>query len=194
MDNLLSIFNYYNALRATTTPDGRSENDAEHSWSLSFIYFYLQVDLEAEFGKLDSEKILKLLMIHDIGEVSLAGDLTYDVPTWSKIDSDKNNELEVAKIELVTKMNRQDLYDLYLELEETRPCLEVKIARSIDRIAPVLIRIACNNGWHSLKGTSHFSKQKLDERQLPRHEFSTTMTKVYNKYVDIALAKNMFPN
>ena len=149
---------------------------------------YLQKDLEQEFPNLDIATIFTLITIHDIGELG-----TGDIATWNKKENDKNNELETLNQELNIKMNRPDLYELMCNYESSNPSVEMKIVRSIDRIAPVFISIYSGIGWHDITEVEHASKLKLDERQLPRHKFSSTMINLYQLLMEHAQEKNLFP-
>ncbi len=57
-------------LRSGHLSDGRRESTAEHSWRLCLLAMALQ-DL---LGELDFERVLKLCVVHDLGE-ALGGDL-----------------------------------------------------------------------------------------------------------------------
>lgn len=187
LKTVLSFFDFYSVTRACKPNQDRFENNAEHSWFIVYLFFYLQPSLETEFNcKLDTQKILTLAAIHDIGELNIG-----DVPTWKKQTTDKESELIVAKEELVTKMNRPDLYNLYLELEDKNPSLEVQIVRSLDRLSPVLVRIYSKIGWHDVKERSFATRKKLDERSISRHKFSKTILNLYNEAVEFALAEGL---
>ena len=188
LQNILSLFDYYKVTRKCKLDSDRFENDAEHSWSLAYLFLYLQKDLELEFPNLDIATIFTLIAIHDIGELG-----TGDIATWNKKENDKNNELETLNQELNIKMNRPDLYELMCNYESSNLSVEMQIVRSIDRIAPVFIRIYSGIGWHDITEVEHASKLKLDERQLPRHKFSSTMINLYQLLMEHAQEKNLFP-
>ena len=38
----------------------------------------------------------------------------------------------------------------------------------------------------------HSTKKALDERQIPRHQFSETMMSLYQELTDIAIQKDLF--
>lgn len=185
--NIISIFNYYKINRKAKITKDRFENDAEHSWSLTLLFFYLQGDLEEEFGNLDIAKILTLIAIHDLGELG-----TGDIATWDKKSKDKIPEMESLKIELQTKMNRPDLLELMSVYESENLTIEMKIVKSLDRISPVLIRIYSGIGWHDITEKEHATRKSLDNRSLYRHEFSKTMMKLYFTATEYASENNLF--
>jgi 5'-deoxynucleotidase YfbR-like HD superfamily hydrolase len=188
LEKILSLFDYYQVTRKCKVTKDRLENDAEHSWSLAYLFLYLQKDLEIEFPNLNVAKIFTLIAIHDIGELK-----TGDKATWNKNTEDKNDELEFLEHELSDKMSRPDLFQMMQNYESENLSIEDKIVKSLDRIAPVLIRIYSNIGWHDVKEVEFASKIILDQRQLKRHEFSETMRNLYTQAVEIAVSKKLFP-
>ena len=69
--------------RHCTTTKGRTESVAEHSWRVSLIASLLK----HEFPDLDTDKVVNMCLIHDLGEC-----FTGDIPTFVKTDSDRNVE------------------------------------------------------------------------------------------------------
>ena len=98
MSNLNSTVNFIKEIeklksvtRFNRTLDGRFENSAEHSWQSAIAAIVLQ-DYYPE--KLNIEKVVSMLLIHDLGEI-YAGD------TWVFDDEKKvhshDRELESKK-------------------------------------------------------------------------------------------------
>ena len=54
-----------NVLRTAWTSEGKQESTAEHSWRLALL---AMVILE-EYPRLDSLKVIKMALLHDIGEI-----------------------------------------------------------------------------------------------------------------------------
>ena len=76
------------ATRHCYTSRGRRESVAEHSWRITLMA-YLVSD---EFPEADLEKLMKMCLIHDLGEA-----FTGDIPTFEK--SEKDEEKEAIKDE-----------------------------------------------------------------------------------------------
>jgi 5'-deoxynucleotidase YfbR-like HD superfamily hydrolase len=188
LSNILTIFDFYKVTRKAHHKDGRPENDAEHSWSASYLYLILKPQLEAEFGPLDSLKIQTLFIIHDLGELIIG-----DIPTWLKVEADAKKEIPIVKHELVDKMGRPELFDLYMEMESKEPNIEVQIVKSIVRIMPVLMRVHTGLGWHDVEDQQFATRAKLDERSIYRHKFSKTMLSLYTETVEYAVKEGYFP-
>jgi putative hydrolases of HD superfamily len=188
VENILTLFDFYQVTRKAYHTSGRPENDAEHSWSASYLFLILQPHLEEEFGKLDTAKILSLLCIHDLGELIIG-----DQPTWSKTNSHAKQEIEIARHELQVKMNRPELFNLYMELESDQPSIEVQIVKSLDRLMPVLMRVHTKIGWYDVEDKVFATRSKLDERSLHRHKFSKTILDLYSDVTDFADNQGYFP-
>lgn len=181
-------------LRFTPKPDGGFENDAEHSWAVALTCMLLSSRLENEFGqKLDQLKVLKMALIHDMGEIT-----TGDTKTWdakSRIGKeDRERAAVVSMCELLPKDMGQELIDLWDECEAMET-LEAKIVRSIDRLDPVIHRALTGVGWKNLKDEGeHSTIEALDDRQIPRHKFSKTITMLYKSLREKASKSEMFPS
>ena len=71
------------ATRHCYTSRGRRESVAEHSWRITLMA-YLVSD---EFPEADLEKLMKMCLIHDLGEA-----FTGDIPTFEKSEKDEEKE------------------------------------------------------------------------------------------------------
>ena len=69
--------------RHCTTSKRRTESVAEHSWRVSLMAFLLR----SEFPELDMDKVIRMCLIHDLGEC-----FTGDIPTFLKTDQDRETE------------------------------------------------------------------------------------------------------
>ena len=80
---LLTILHQAEKLKCVTrhcdTSSGRRESVAEHSWRLALMAMLL----EDEFSHLDMSKVIRMCLIHDLGEA-----FTGDIPTFLKTDAD----------------------------------------------------------------------------------------------------------
>ena len=86
-EELLQILHTAEKLKDTTrhcdTSGGRRESVAEHSWRLALMAFLLR----DEFPALDMDKVLRMCLIHDLGEC-----FTGDIPSFLKTDADTEKE------------------------------------------------------------------------------------------------------
>ena len=119
--------------RFNRTLDGRLENSAEHSWQGAIAAMVLQ-DYYPE--KLNMEKTMSLLLIHDLGEI-YAGD------TWVFDDEKKlhAHDRELASIEktmsLLPEATYVNMKNSWLEFEKGQSP-EARYARVIDALVPLI--------------------------------------------------------
>ena len=119
--------------RFNRTLDGRFENSAEHSWQGAIAAMVLQ-DYYPE--KLNMEKVISMLLIHDLGEI-YAGD------TWVFDDEKKlhAHDRELASIEKTMSFLPETTYvnmkNSWLEFEKGQS-LEARYARVIDALVPLI--------------------------------------------------------
>ena len=119
--------------RFNKTLDGRFENSAEHSWQSAIASIVLQ-DYYPE--KLNMEKVISMLLIHDLGEI-YAGD------TWVFDDKGKihshDRELESIKktMSILPEEKYLNMKNSWLEFEEGQSA-EARYARVIDALVPLI--------------------------------------------------------
>ena len=84
-EQLLEIMSTAAKLKVTPrhcyTEEGRRESVADHSWRVSLMALLLSG--EPEFSALDMDKVIKMCLIHDLGEA-----FTGDIPTFRKTDAE----------------------------------------------------------------------------------------------------------
>lgn len=106
------------------TEKGRHESVAEHTWMMTMIAFFIK----DEFPQADMNKVIKMCIIHDLGEC-----FTGDIPTFAK-----NKEHDRIELDLLNKWvnslpdnTSKEMKELYREMEE-RTTIEAKIYKAID--------------------------------------------------------------
>lgn len=111
----------------------RLENTAEHSWQVA-----LQAVLLAEYANepIDTLRVVKMLLIHDIVEI-LAGDTyIYDLELHGE-----QQEKELAAAETLFGMlplnQKDELKALWLEFEAMESA-DARFAKAMDRLLPLL--------------------------------------------------------
>ena len=133
VDFIKEIEKLKSVTRFNRTLDGRFENSAEHSWQGAIAAIVLQ-DYYPE--KLDIEKVISMLLIHDLGEI-YAGD------TWVFDDEKKihSHDRELESIEKTMSLLPEDKYlnmkNLWLEFEKGQSA-ESRYARVIDALVPLI--------------------------------------------------------
>jgi putative hydrolase of HD superfamily len=123
------------AIERRTKPLGldRYENSAEHSWQISLLALVL-----AKFGdeSLNIEKVIKMLLVHDIGEIDADDVFFFD--DAGRLDA-KEKELAALKriFGILPEEKAAELFALWDEFENGAS-KEAKFARAVDRVMPVL--------------------------------------------------------
>lgn len=131
---LLNALTIAERLKDTTrhcyTAKGRQESVAEHSWMMTLIAFFIK----EEFPEADMDKVIKMCIIHDLGEA-----FTGDIPTFEKTKADeKTEERELyAWVKSLPADCAEEMMALYEEMEE-RKTLEAKIYKAIDGLEALI--------------------------------------------------------
>ena len=111
------------------TSGGRHESVAEHCWMACLMAFMMQ----EEFPEVDMNKVIKMLIIHDLGEV-----FTGDIPVFdkTKADEDKEEQLLKAWVQSLPAEKAAEMQALYAEME-ARETLEAKLYKALDNLEAV---------------------------------------------------------
>ena len=107
------------------TSHGRHESVAEHSWRAALMAYLLQ----DEFPDLDMNKVIKMCLIHDLGEC-----FTGDIPTFEKTDEDTatKDDLLAQWVSNLFQPYRYDMAALYAEMNALQTP-EAKLYKAIDK-------------------------------------------------------------
>ena len=133
-EELLSVLHTANRLKDTTrhcwTPGNRHESVADHSWRLALTAFFLR----DEFPDTDMDKVIKMCLIHDLGEC-----FTGDIPTFRKTAADEADEERqlLAWVDTLPAPYGTEMHALYREMaaQETP---ESRIYKALDKFEAVI--------------------------------------------------------
>lgn len=116
--------------RHCTTTNGRTESVAEHSWRVSLMASLLR----HEFPDLDTDKVVNMCLIHDLGEC-----FTGDIPTFVKTDSDRNVEDSLLDqwVKSLPEEISSDLSALYKEMD-AQETTEAKVYKALDKLEALI--------------------------------------------------------
>lgn len=112
------------------TSGGRRESVAEHCWRVSLMSYWLR----DEFPEADMDKVIRMCLIHDLGEA-----FTGDIPTFEKTAADEEKEA-AALNEWVCSLPEPfaaEMTELYREMEE-RKTVEAKIYKALDGLEALI--------------------------------------------------------
>lgn len=164
IDFLIEIDQMKNILRQTLLADGsRRENDAEHSWHLAMA---AMVFAEYADVAVDINRVLKMILVHDLVEVYAGDTFAYD-PAAGK---DKEEREEAAAQKLFGMLNKEQgqLYYGYWKEFEAMRTSSSQFANAMDRFQPFLNNV-CTNG-HTWK-LGHVKKAQVLKRMDPIKQY-----------------------
>ena len=136
LDGILAFLRAAEALKNVTrsawTSGGQPESVAEHSWRLCLM----ALALERELGGVDIARLLKLCIIHDLGE-AIGGDIPaiHQAPGTSKSVQERADLLTLAK-PLPEKI-RAEIVALWDEYDAARTT-EARIAKALDKLETIM--------------------------------------------------------
>ena len=116
--------------RHCTTSKGRTESVAEHSWRLSLMAFLLQ----SEFPQADMGRVMRMCLIHDLGEC-----FTGDIPTFVKTDRDRETEDSLLGkwVAGLPKEVSAEMHSLYAEMDAQKTT-EARIYKALDKLEAMI--------------------------------------------------------
>ena len=131
------------------TDESRNENSAEHSWHLAMVAIAM-VPHAAE--PVDIERVIRILLVHDIVEVD-AGDVDiYDVEGRKAKEAE-----EIAAADrifaLLPEPQGSELRELWDEYE-ARETPEARFAYACDRLQPLMLNLATGGSTWQARGVT----------------------------------------
>lgn len=142
LEFLLEIDKVKNVFRQThLSGNGRKENDAEHSWHMAVMAYFLK---EYANEKVDIAKVMLMCLIHDIVEIDAGDTYAYDS---SALQTQKDRE-ETAKkriFSILPKEQAKELTNLFDEFEEYKTA-ESKFAHAMDNLQPLILNNSNGGG------------------------------------------------
>lgn len=131
---LFSILHQAEKLKCVTrhceTSSGRRESVAEHSWRLALMTMLL----EDEYPQLDMERVIRMCLIHDLGE-----SFTGDIPAFDKTGDHRGEEKRLLHgwIEGFSQPTRQRFRELLAEME-AMDTDEARLYKALDNLEAVI--------------------------------------------------------
>ena len=120
-------------LRHSFTSSGRQESVAEHTWRMALMAVLIEPLLAK---KVDTAKLLKMIIIHDLVEAEAKDISALDVlrNPEIKIEKTKNEKKAIENLRNnLSETNGQEIYELFWEFEEKRT-YEAKLANALDKL------------------------------------------------------------
>lgn len=121
-----------NVLRTSWTSGGQQESTASHTWRLCLMALVLG----EQFPALDQGRLLKLCIVHDLGE-AIHGDIPaiHQDANAPKAHQERQDLLTlVAPLPAATQQMIVDLWDEY----EAAATTEAKVAKALDKLETIM--------------------------------------------------------
>lgn len=181
MDFIVEIDRMKSIIRQTGLMDGsRRENDAEHSWHIATMAMILEDYIDFE---VDTNRVIKMLLIHDLVEVYAGDTFCYD-----KNGNKDKLEREIKAADKIFGMlgeKGKELRSLWEEFEEKKTN-DALFAASMDRLQPILSNYYCQGGTWIKYG---IKKSDVYKRIAPIEETSKALWEYITGVVDDAIDK-----
>jgi len=112
------------------TRNGRHESVAEHSWMMTLMAFFMK----DEFPDVDMDKVIKMCIIHDLGEA-----FTGDIPTFEKTAANEQTEEDLLFrwVNSLPEKYSSEMIALYDEMAK-RETVEAKVYKAIDGLEALI--------------------------------------------------------
>ena len=185
----LAFTNELEKLKAThrnnrTLDAYRFENSAEHSWQGALMALVFREYIPEE---VNLEKVMSMLLIHDLGEI-YAGD-TFIFDDVGKSDS-YDREFESLKISLdkLPSDQQESFLGLWQEFE-TGISMEAKYARVLDALVPLLNHLEVaqpHDNPHGLTKSQVIAKKSFIQ------ETSENLWELAQEVMDQSVAKGLY--
>ncbi len=131
---LVTIDRMKEILRRTVLIDkSKRENDAEHSWHLA-LYAMILKEYCAE--ETDIERVIKIVLIHDLVEVYAGDTFAYDAD--AHFDKEKREKEAAAKLFGMLEADQRDEINALWEEFEQGKTPEARFALVCDRLQPLI--------------------------------------------------------
>ena len=185
----LAFFNELEKLKMVTrrnqTLDGRFENSAEHSWQLALMAAVLRQHFPEE---VDLEKVMTMLLLHEIGEIGAGDTWVYD--EVGKLTSFDREWESVKKTLALLPPEQADSYrELWLEFESKEDTPEARYARCLDALAPLMnhLLIAPEN-----ENLDSLTKSQVLAKKAFIKEESAELWELVLDLIDQSVAKGLY--
>ena len=135
-ENFLNILSRAAELKTATrhcfTSDRRKESVADHSWRIALMAMLLSG--EKEFQSMDMNKVIRMCLIHDLGEA-----FTGDIPTFEKTvsDAEKEDALFLDWVRSFPLPQRDEWISLLKEMEQMSTP-EARTYKALDKLEAVI--------------------------------------------------------
>lgn len=136
----------------------RRENDAEHSWHMAICAMVLKEYVE--LSNINMEKVLKMILIHDLVEI-YAGDVPAYAVFSPEVKSKKEMEAAEKIFSILPMEQKKEFMDLWLEFEALESN-DAKYANVFDRFQGFMQNITSDgHTWRKFNPTKEMVVNRM---------------------------------
>lgn len=150
--------------RTKVIGEDRRENDAEHSWHISVMGMLLKDYADEKIRReVDSDKVVKMLLVHDIVEIYAGDTFAYDA-----VHNADKKERELRAMEKIrsqlSEENATLVNELWAEFEAMETA-DAMFANAMDRLQPMMTNLCSEDGgsWSEF----HVTRSQIMKRMAP---------------------------
>ena len=132
----------------------RLESDAEHTFSCCLLALKIIEDRKLD---LNTEKVLKMMLFHELGEIDV-GDIT-PVDKITKEEKFRREKIAIERIAKVFEM--PEILSLWLEFEENKTA-EAQFCKMLDKLDAVMQSKVYSNEQNSSEPFTEFYNNALN--------------------------------
>lgn len=119
-----------NTMRQCWSSTGKQESTAEHTWRLCLMVMLF----EKYLPKLDTLKLMKMCLIHDIAEI-VDGDIPAIINVPNKSEKERKNLILLTKN--LPEHLKNEILNLWDDYENIRS-LEAKVSKALDKLETLM--------------------------------------------------------
>ena len=150
---------------AGATGDARRENSAEHSWHIALMAVLLA---EHAGPEVDTERVIKMLLIHDLVEIDAGDTFLYDRAAGAE-QAAREAAAAARLYALLPADQAAELAALWREFDAGTTA-DARFAIAIDQFQPVLLNHRTGGGsWiaHDVEGVDVLTRKRVIEAGAP---------------------------
>ena len=151
----------------------RLENSAEHSWHLAMACWSIAELFELE---VNHEKLLKLALVHDLGEIDSGDTFLYDS---SRSEAHIEEREGIVRLQAHSGNGIDNLLEVWDE-QETGSSPETQLLKAIDRLLPFLLNLNAEGKTWSEHGVKRSQVAAM-------HAFIADSFPVIHEWIEVQL-------